>query len=84
MLESLALALIGGAGGAALAFFAFNGFETATMNWASFSQVAFSFQVTPRLLAQGIVWATFIGLVGGLFPAMRAARMPIAVALREW
>ena len=83
MLEALALALAGGALGAALAYFAFNGFETATMNWQSFSQVAFSFEVTPHLLAQGVIWATCIGLVGGLFPALRAARLPIAAALRE-
>jgi putative ABC transport system permease protein len=83
MLESLALALAGGALGAGLAYFAFNGFETATMNWQSFSQVAFSFEVTPRLLVEGVIWATCIGLVGGLFPAVRAARLPIAAALRE-
>jgi putative ABC transport system permease protein len=83
MLESLALALAGGTIGASLAYFAFNGFQTATMNWQSFSQVTFAFAVSPELLIQGIVWATLIGLVGGLFPAIRAARLPIAVALRE-
>ena len=83
MIEALALALLGGGIGAGLAYFAFNGFQTATMNFQSFSQVTFAFQVTPQLLAQGIVWATLIGLVGGLFPALRAARLPIAAALRE-
>jgi putative ABC transport system permease protein len=83
MLESLVLALMGGALGAAVAYFAFNGFHTGTMNWQSFSQVTFAFQVTPELLGRGILWATFIGLVGGLFPALRAARLPIAAALRE-
>ena len=83
MLESLVLALFGGAIGASLAYLAFDGFKTATMNFQSFSQVAFAFQVTPQLLIQGIVWATLIGLVGGLFPALRAARLPIASALRE-
>jgi putative ABC transport system permease protein len=83
MIESLLLALVGGAVGAAIAYFAFNGFHTATMNFQSFSQIAFAFSVTPRLLAAGIVVATIIGLVGGLFPAMRAARLPIAAALRE-
>lgn len=83
MLESLALALAGGALGGALAYFAFNGFQTATMNWQSFSQITFAFQVTPALLVQGIAWAAFIGLIGGLFPAIRAARLPIAAALRE-
>jgi putative ABC transport system permease protein len=83
MLESLVLALLGGAIGASLAYLAFNGFQTATMNFQSFSQVTFAFQVTPELLIRGIVWATAIGLVGGLFPALRAARLPIAAALRE-
>ena len=83
MLESLALALVGGVFGAALAYFAFNGFETATMNWQTFSQVTFAFQVTSQLVALGIVWSTVIGLIGGLFPALRAARLPIAAALRE-
>lgn len=83
MIESLVLALVGGVAGAGLAYFAFNGFQTATMNWQSFSQVTFAFVVTPELLVQGIVWATLIGLLGGLLPALRAARLPIAAALRE-
>jgi putative ABC transport system permease protein len=83
MLESLVLALLGGAIGAGIAYLAFNGFQTATMNFQSFSQVTFAFQVTSQLLVQGIVWATVIGLIGGLFPALRAARLPIAAALRE-
>jgi putative ABC transport system permease protein len=83
MLESLVLALLGGAIGAGLAYLAFNGFQTATMNFQSFSQVTFAFQVTPELLIRGITWATVIGLIGGLFPAVRAARLPIAAALRE-
>ena len=56
---------------------------TATMNWQSFSQVAFAFAVTPALLIQGIVSAAMMGLLGGLFPAIRAARLPIVTALRE-
>jgi putative ABC transport system permease protein len=83
MLESMCVALIGGAFGAALAYFGFNGFHTATMNWQSFSQVTFAFHVTPQLLARGIMLSGLIGLVGGLFPAIRAARLPIAAALRE-
>jgi putative ABC transport system permease protein len=83
MLESLVLALLGGLLGACLAYFIFNGFETATINWQSFSQVTFAFAVTPPLLVQGITWAVLIGLIGGLFPAVRAARQPIAKALRE-
>jgi len=83
MLESLALALVGGTVGALLAFLAFNNFHTSTMNFQSFSQITFAFKVTPTLLVRGIVWAALIGLIGGLFPAIRAARMPIAAALRE-
>jgi putative ABC transport system permease protein len=83
MIESLLLALLGGVAGASLAYFAFNGYHTSTMNFQSFSQVAFAFRVTPHLLLQGMGWATTIGLIGGLFPAVRAARLPIAAALRE-
>jgi putative ABC transport system permease protein len=83
MIESLLLALVGGAIGGGLAYFAFNNFHTSTMNFQSFSQVTFAFRVTPALLVRGIVWAALIGLIGGLFPAIRAARLPIASALRE-
>jgi putative ABC transport system permease protein len=81
--ESLVLALGGGAIGAAIAYFAFNGMQTSTMNWQTFSQVTFAFAVTPALLLQAVIWASVIGLLGGLFPAIRAARLPIANALRE-
>jgi putative ABC transport system permease protein len=83
MFESLALALLGGVVGAAAAYFAFDGFKAATMNWQTFSQIAFAFTVTPQLLVQAIIWAATIGLLGGLFPAIRAARLPIAAGLRE-
>jgi len=83
MLESLAIALVGGAFGALVAYFAFNGFKTSTINWQTFSQIAFAFRVTPPLLVGGVFWALLIGLIGGLFPALRAARLPIAAALRE-
>ena len=83
MVESLVIALLGGALGGALAYAAFNNFQAATMNWQSFSQVTFAFAVTPPLLVQGIVLASLIGLIGGLLPAIRAARQPIASALRE-
>jgi putative ABC transport system permease protein len=83
MLESLALALGGGAVGGAFVYLVFNGFHTATVNWQSFSQVTFAFDVTQQLLTQGIVGAVAIGLVGGFLPAIRAARLPIAAALRE-
>jgi putative ABC transport system permease protein len=81
--ESMTLALVGGLLGGGLAWLAFDGFRAATINWVSFSQVAFSFAVTPSLLIQGIVYSLLIGFVGGLFPALRAARMPVATALRE-
>ena len=83
MAESLLLALLGGAVGAAIAYFGFNGFQTSTMNWATFSQLSFSFTVTPQLLVMGLVCAIAMGLIGGLFPALRAARLPVATALRE-
>ena len=83
MFESLALALIGGAVGAVAAYFAFDGFKAATINWQTFSQIAFAFAVTPQLLVSAILWAVTLGFLGGLFPAIRAIRMPIAAALRE-
>ena len=83
LFESLALAVGGGAIGAAAAYLAFDGFHTSTMNFQSFSQVAFSFRIGPNLLAKGIFYAALIGLVGGLFPAIRAVRLPVATALRE-
>ncbi len=82
VIESLLLALAGGAVGAGIAYLAFDGFRAATMNWQSFSQVAFAFDVNAPLLVRGIVYAAAIGVLGGLFPAIRAARMPVADALR--
>jgi putative ABC transport system permease protein len=81
--ESLALATIGGLAGGLLAFAAFNGYQTATMNFQTFSQVAFAFKVTPSLLIQALVMALAMGFLGGVFPAIRAARLPIPSALRE-
>ena len=83
LFEALVLALVGGLIGGSLAYLAFDGFKTATINYQSFSQIAFSFDVNSKLLVQGIFYAMLIGLVGGLFPAVRAARMPVASALRE-
>jgi len=83
LLEALLLAVVGGLLGAGLAYVVFDGFRAATMNWQSFSQVTFAFDVTPALLARGIFYAVVIGLIGGLFPAIRAARLPISAALRE-
>ena len=81
--ESLGLAAIGGVLGGVAAYLAFNGYQTSTINFQTFSQVAFAFAVTPVLLAQGLAYALLMGLVGGLLPAVRAARLPISSALRE-
>jgi putative ABC transport system permease protein len=83
LVESVLLALAGAVVGGAGAFLAFNGYRVATINWSSFSQITFSFAVTPTLMLQGIVYAVLIGLLGGIFPAIRAARLPVASALRE-
>ena len=82
MIESLLIALIGGVLGC-IAALPLNGFTAGTMNWQTFSHLAFAFRVTPGLLAAGIVFALFMGLVGGVLPAIRAARMQVAPALRE-
>ena len=83
IIESTLLALIGGLIGSVAAFVIFNGFQVSTLNFANFSQVVFDFAVTPELIRQGLTAALVIGVVGGLFPAIRAARMPVALALRE-
>jgi len=82
MIEALLLSLIGGAVGGTLAYVYCDGATLSTLNFNTFSQVAFDFRVTPGLLAQGFVWALLIGLAGGLLPAVRAARLPVTVALR--
>lgn len=83
IVESMVLGGIGGAIGAAAAYVGFNGYQTSTINFQTFSQVAFAFRVTPELLALGLFYALTMGLVGGLLPALRAARLPIPSALRE-
>ena len=80
--ESVALALIGGVIGCVLAL-PVHGLSTGTTNMASFSEVAFKFRITPALLAGGLVFAALMGAAGGLLPALRAARIPVARALRE-
>lgn len=81
--ESIGLAAIGGMIGGLAAYAGFNGYQTSTMNFQTFSQVAFAFRVTPALLVMGLIWSLVMGFVGGLLPAYRAARLPIAQALRE-
>ena len=83
LFEAVLLSVIGGLIGGGLAWIGFDGYQTTTMNWQSFSQVAFAFRVTPALLALGMLFAVVMGLVGGFFPAVRAARMPIVTALRQ-
>jgi putative ABC transport system permease protein len=81
MIESLLLSLLGGVIGASLAWLFFNGHTVSTLG-AAFAQVVFQLTVTRALIITGIIWACIIGLLGGFFPALRAARLPVAEALR--
>jgi putative ABC transport system permease protein len=81
MLETMLLAFLGGLLGAGIAWVVFNGYQVSTLG-SNFSQIMFEFKVTPQLLGTGLKWALGIGLVGGLFPALRAARLPVTEALR--
>ena len=83
LIEAVLLSLVGGVLGGLIAWAGFDGYQTATMNFQSFSQVAFAFAVTPRLLAWGLMASTVMGLLGGLLPAYRAARVPVVSALRQ-
>jgi putative ABC transport system permease protein len=82
LFEALLLALVGGALGGGLAYLYCDGASLSTLNFSTFSQVAFDLRVTRGLLAQGLGWALVIGAAGGLLPAIRAARVPVTVALR--
>lgn len=82
LIETLLLALAGGVIGGAIAWALFDHYTASTLG-SNFSQVVFEFRVTPALLANGLKWALAIGFVGGLFPALRAARMPVTDGLRE-
>jgi putative ABC transport system permease protein len=81
--EAVLLSVVGGLFGGLIAWAAFDGYQTSTMNFQSFSQVAFSFAVTPKLLATALAYAIVMGLIGGILPAIRAARLPVVTALRE-
>ena len=81
--EAVALSLVGGVIGGLIAWIAFDGYQTSTMNFQSFSQVAFAFAVTPKLLTTALIYALLMGFIGGLLPAIRAARLPVVTALRE-
>ena len=75
------LALLGGVLGALIVWLVFNGYTASTLN--GLTQVVFRFKVSPQLLWDGLKWALAIGFIGGLFPAVRAARLPVTTALRE-
>jgi putative ABC transport system permease protein len=81
--EAMLLGLLGGILGSILAYFSFNGFRASTLNFQSFSQITFAFTVTPALMLAGIAYALLLGLIGGLLPGLRAARMPVIQGLRE-
>ena len=80
--ESLTLALVGGVVGCVLAL-PINGLSTGTLNFATFSEIAFAFRVTPDLVLKGMLFAVFLGLFGGLLPSWNASRQQIVQALRD-
>jgi putative ABC transport system permease protein len=82
LVEALIISLIGGILGC-IVVLPLNGLTTSTMNFQTFSNIAFAFKITPNLLLQGIIFALVMGVVGGLLPAIRAASLPVATALRE-
>ncbi len=82
LVEALLISFIGGVIGC-LVVLPLNGFTTSTMNFQTFSNLAFAFKITPELLVKGVIFALTMGIVGGLLPAIRAASLPVATALRE-
>jgi putative ABC transport system permease protein len=82
LLETMLPAIAGGLLGAFVAWLIFNNYTVSTLG-QNFSQVVFAFKVSPALVWSGLKWALAIGFIGGLFPAMRAARLPVTTALRE-
>jgi putative ABC transport system permease protein len=83
LIESFVLALIGALVGAIIAYIAFNGMTASTMNGASFTQIVFNVSLSAPQLIQGTIWASVLGFLGGVFPAIRAARQPILSATAE-
>ena len=83
MLETMLLALLGGVLGGLLAWLLFNGYSASTLAAGTVGKLSFELKVTPQLLWVGVLWALSIGFIGGLFPALRAARLPVTTALRE-
>jgi putative ABC transport system permease protein len=82
LFESLLIAFVGGLIGC-IVVLPVNGLTTGTMNWQTFSHLAFAFRITPALLGLGIAFALLMGVLGGVPPAVRAARLPVAAALRD-
>jgi len=82
LVEALLISFVGGVVGC-LAVLPLNGLTTGAMNWQTFSHLAFAFKITPELLTKGVIFALVMGVLGGLLPAIRAARLPVATALRE-
>jgi len=82
LLEALLIAFVGGVLGC-VAVLPLNGLTTSTMNFQTFSNLAFAFKITPELLVKGVLFALVMGVVGGLLPAIRAAAMPVATAIRS-
>lgn len=81
--EAMCIGVLGGLLGGLVGWLGFDGIRTATLNPAAFSQITFAFDVTPRLLVQGLTYAIILGFIGGLLPSLRAARLPITTGLRE-
>ena len=79
--ESALIAAVGGLVGCLIAL-PINGIVTSTTNWASFSEIAFSFRITPALLLAGVIFAVLMGMLGGFFPARRASKVPVVQAIR--
>jgi putative ABC transport system permease protein len=82
LVEALLISFVGGVLGC-LAVLRLNGFTTSTINFQTFSNIAFAFKITPGLMVMGVGFALAMGVLGGIFPAIRAARLPVATALRE-
>jgi putative ABC transport system permease protein len=82
LLEAAVLGMLGGLAGGLLVYFGLNGYQATTLNWSSFSQLTFAFTVTPRLLMTGLWYSLILGLVGGLLPGLRAAKLPVTTGLR--
>jgi len=82
LIEALLISFVGGVLGC-LAVLRLNGLTTSTINFQTFSNLAFAFKITPDLLVMGVVFALAMGVFGGIFPAIRAASLPVATALRE-